>query len=155
MSVVHDIFLCSCLRFDDIRSRTERFQSNRATTICDVYEMFNHNCAKVLVPDKFLSLDESFYPTRVGVAFRQYSKSKPTKYALPFRSLNSAKMSLTYNSVIYAGKPIVEPGPHCIIGTKEIVQSLVNFLKNHVNLQGRNISCDCFYTSILLANWYL
>ena len=67
--------------------------------ICDVYEMFNHNCVKVLVPDKFPSLDESFYPTRVGVAFRQYSKSKPTKYALPFRSLNSAKMSLTYNSV--------------------------------------------------------
>ena len=34
----------------------------------------------------------------------------------------------------------------------ETVQSLVNFLESHVNLQERNISCDRFYTPISLAN---
>ena len=33
------VFSVSLLRFDDIRSRTERFQSDRATAIRDVYEM--------------------------------------------------------------------------------------------------------------------
>ena len=38
---------------------------------------------------------------------------------------------------------------------EEIVQSLVNLLESHVSLQGCNISCDCFYTSISLVNWFL
>ena len=114
--------------------------------------MFNHNFAKVLVPDEFLSLDETLHATRVGMSFRQYNKNKPAKYGLLFRSLNSAEMPVTYNSVMYSGKPIGEPGPHYVCRTEEIVQSLVNFLESHVNLQGRNISCDRFYTSISLAN---
>ena len=49
------------------------------TAIHDVYKMFNHKCAKVLVTDEFLSLDENLYTAMVGVAFRQYNKSKPAK----------------------------------------------------------------------------
>ena len=67
------------------------------------------------------------------------------------------KCHLRYNCmlVMYAGKPIGELGPHYICGTEEIVQSLVNFLESHDNLQGLNISCDRFYTSISLVNWCL
>ena len=73
MSVNRFVFLSFCLRFDNIRSRTEIFEKDRATVIIsDVYEMFNHSCAKVSVPDEFLSLDDTLYPTRVGLAFRQY-----------------------------------------------------------------------------------
>ena len=68
--------------------------------------MFNHNLAKVLVSDEFLSLDETLHATRVGISFRQYSKSKPAKYGLLSKSLNSAEMPVTYNSVMYSGKPI-------------------------------------------------
>ena len=68
--------------------------------------MSNHNLAKVLVPEEFLSLDETLHATRVGISFRQYSKSKPAKYGLLFKSLNSAEMPVTYNSVMYSGKPI-------------------------------------------------
>ena len=104
------------------------------------------------MPDEFLSLDETLHATRVGISFRQYSKSKPAKYGLLFRSLNSAEMPVTYNSVMYSGKRIGEPGLHYVCRTEEIVQSLVNVLESHVNLQGRNISCDRFCTSISLAN---
>ena len=36
MSVSRFVFLCSCLWFDDIRSSTERIQSDRATAVRDV-----------------------------------------------------------------------------------------------------------------------
>ena len=148
-------FLCSNLRFDHQHTRNIRFKSDRATAFREIYEHFNRNCAKVMVPDEFLSLDETLYPTRVGIAFRQYNKSKPAKYGLLFRSINSAEMPYTYNSIMYAGKPIGEPDPHYISGTEEIVQHLVSFLESHVNINGRNISCDRFYKSLPLANWCL
>lgn len=67
------------------------------------------------------------------------------------------KCLLRYNCmlVMYAGKPIGKLGPHYICGTEEIVQRLVNFLESHVNLQGRSISRDRFYTSVSLVNWCL
>ena len=68
--------------------------------------MFSHNLAKVLVPDEFLSMNETLHAARVGISFRQYSKSKPAKYGLLSKSLNSAEMPVTYNSVMYSGKPI-------------------------------------------------
>ena len=78
MYVNRFVFLSFCFRFDDIRSRTEIFQKYRATAISDVYEMFNHSCAKVSVPDEFLSLNGIIYPTRVGLAFRQ-NVSQPSQ----------------------------------------------------------------------------
>ena len=67
--------------------------------------MFIRRCASILVPEEFLSLDETLFPTRVGVGFCQYNKSKPAKYGLLFRSLNSASVPYTYTSLVYAGKP--------------------------------------------------
>ena len=106
MFILLFVFLCPCLWFDDIRLCTERFRSDKAAAICDAYKMFRGIWAKVLVPDEFLSLDETLYLTRVGVAFRQYNKSKPANYVSIFRNLNYAEMPFTYNSVMYLGKPI-------------------------------------------------
>lgn len=106
-------------------------------------------------PDAYLSLDETLYPTRVCVAFRQYNKSKSAKYGLLFRSINSAEMPYTYTSILYAGKPVGEPNEYYINSTDDIVKYLVTSLKENVNLQGRNISCDRYYTSLEMANWLL
>ena len=38
-----------------------------------------------MIPNIYLSLDETLCPTRVGVAIPQYNKSKPSKYGLSFR----------------------------------------------------------------------
>ena len=103
----------------------------------------------------YLSLDETLYPTRVGVAFRQYNKDKPAKCGLLFQSINSAKAPYTYTSVIYAGKPLDEPGPHYVQTTDDIVKYLVNSLARETNIKGRNLSTGRFYTSIEIANWLL
>ena len=38
-----------------------------------------------MVSNVYLSMDETLYPTGVGVALLQYNKSKPLKYGLLFR----------------------------------------------------------------------
>ena len=155
MSIKRFRFLCSNIRFDDITTRADRFKHDRAAAVRMVFESFVENCENAMVPDSYLSLDETLYPTRVGVAFRQYNKSKPAKYGLLFRSINSAEMPYTYTSILYAGKPTGEPNEYYISSTDDIVKYLVTSLIDQVNMQGRSISCDRYYTSIELANWLL
>ena len=71
------------------------FQSDTATAIREIYELFKYKCARVLVADELPSLDETLYLTRTGIPFRQYNQSKPAKYGLLFRSLNSGEMTNT------------------------------------------------------------
>ena len=84
MSIKRFQFLCANLLFDDISSRNTRFQHDCAAAIRDLLESFFCNCKKVMHHDVHLSLDETLYPTRVGVAFRQHNKDKPAKYGLLF-----------------------------------------------------------------------
>ena len=106
-------------------------------------------------PDVYRSLDETLYPTRVGVAFHQCNKDKPAKYELLFWSINSAEIPYTYNSVIYAGKPLDEPGSYYVQTTDDIVEYLVNSLAGETNIKGRNLSTGRFYISTKIANWLL
>ena len=87
-----------------------------------------------MVPDEYLSLDETLYPTRVGVAFCQYNKNKPTKYRLLLRSINSAEMPYIYTSILYSGKPLGEPNEYYITTTDDLVKQLVTSLTDQVNM---------------------
>ena len=99
-------FLSANLCFDDISSRNTGFQHDLAAAVRDLFEFFVRNSEKAMHPNVYLSLDETLYPVRVGVVFRQYNKDKPAKYGLLFRSINSAEVLCTYTSVIYAGKNV-------------------------------------------------
>ena len=37
-----------------------------------IYTIFNSNCAKYLVPSEYMAIDETLYPMRHQIAFRQY-----------------------------------------------------------------------------------
>ena len=106
-------------------------------------------------PDVYISLNETLYPTRAGVAFRQYNKDKPAKYGLLFRSINNAEVPYTCTSVIYAGKRANKSSPYYVQTTDDIVKYLVNSLTREANIKGHNLSTDRFYTSIEIANWLL
>ena len=62
---------------------------------------------------------------RTSVAFRQYNKIKQAKYGLFFRSLNIDEMAWTYNSAIYAEKPVREPVQFYTCKTEEIIYALL------------------------------
>ena len=97
----------------------------------------------VLASGDYLSLDETLYPMRTQISFKQ------------FKSVNAARYPYTFISSPYNGKPTEEGGQYYIQGTEAIVNYLIETLSTNSNLAGRNISFDRLYTSILLAKWLL
>ena len=92
---------------------------------------------------------------RNQAAFRQYNPDKPAKYGVLFKSLNDARYSYTYRSLVYAGKPKKQPAPFYVSGTQMYIKELVTSLEKSTSLHGRNISMDRLYTSIPIAKWLL
>ena len=109
----------------------------------------------VLTPGDYLSLDESLYPMRAQISFKQFNLSKPGKYGLLFKSVNAARYPYTFISSPYTGKPTEKGGQYYIHGTDAIVHYLIETLSTNSSLAGRNISFDRLYTLISLAKWLL
>ena len=148
-------FVVAHLTFDDVKQRPVLWKSDRFAALRAMFEKFNKNCSKWLEPSEFLSLDETLYPMRHQIAFRQYNPDKPAKYGLLFKSINDARYPFTYTSAVYAGKPEVGQGPYYLSGTENIVKHLIENLQSSQQLQGCNISMDRLYTSYSLFQWLL
>ena len=148
-------FLSGHLCFDDPSTRRERWVTDRFAAFRNIFEEFNDNCSKHLIPSEYLSMDETLYPMRTRIAFRQYNPSKPAKYGLLFKSLNDARVSYTYRSLVYAGKTQQLPAQHYVSGNENYVKGLIEAVDQKQGLQGRNLSMDRLYTSINLAQWLL
>ena len=148
-------YFLSTLTFDDPETRKEKWPHDCFAASRPIFEMFNSNTSKYLLPSLYLSIDETLYPMRHQIAFWQYNPSKPHRYGLLLKSLNDASFAYTYNACSYAGKPEKGEGPHYIDSIENYVRYLVNQTANDVELQGRNISMDRLYTILSLANWLL
>ena len=155
MSSKRFMFLCSNITFDDLETRSARWQNDRFAAFRTVFEMFNDRCSSVINPQDYLAIDETLYSCRTKVSFKQYNASKPAKYGLLFKSINSTRTPFTFRAVVYAGKPQGEPGDYYVPGIIPIVKSLVTGLGNKTDLKGRNITMDRLYTSIELFQWLL
>ena len=70
-----------------------------------MFESFNANCSKYLVPTLYMNIDETLYLMCYQIAFRQYNPNKPHKYGLLSKFLNDASFPFTYKTTRYAGKP--------------------------------------------------
>ena len=79
-----------------------------------VWGLFNKNLGKCIARSKYLTIDETLYPMRHQIAFRQYNPNKPHKYGFLFKSLNEACFPYTFKSVPYAAKPTSGDGPFYI-----------------------------------------
>jgi len=69
-------FLFANIAFDDATTRNERWCNDRFAALRDLFEMFNRNCSSCVIPGDFLSLDETLYPMRVQIGFKQYNPQK-------------------------------------------------------------------------------
>ena len=144
-------FILHNLSFDDESSHAERWKKNMFTVNRESFEKFNNQCMVVLAPGDYLSLDETLYPMRTQISFKQFNPSKPAKYGLLFKSVNAARYSYTFISSPYSGKPTEEGGQYYIQGTEAIVHYLTETLSTNSSLAGRNISFDRLYSSIPLV----
>ena len=102
-----------------------------------------------------MTTDETLYPMRHQIVFRQYNPNKPHKYDFLSKSLKNASFPYTYKPVPYAAKPSAENDLYYITATFDYVYYLITETKRQVNLEGRNISTDRPYTRIKAANWML
>ena len=110
MSCNRFAFILHNLFFDDESTHAERWKKDRFIVIREFFEKFNNQCMLVLAPGEYLSLDESLYPMRTQIFFKQFNPSKPAKYGLPFKSANVARYPYTFISLPYRGKPTEEGG---------------------------------------------
>ena len=143
------------LCMDDPATRAERWTADRFAACRELFEKFKNNCLKHVVAEEMVSLDETLYPTRNLVKFRQYNRSKPAKYGLLFRSVNATTYPFTYTTIVYAGRPVGEPGPHYVTGLEDAVKTLLTDMKTKNSITGRNVTMDRLYTSVPLARWML
>ena len=74
-------FFLSTLTFDDPGTCKEKWPYDRFAVAGPMFEMFNSNTSKYLLLSLYLSIDETLYPMRHQIAFRQYNPSKPHRYS--------------------------------------------------------------------------
>ena len=84
--------------------------------------MFNSNLSKHVAPSEYLSIDETLYPMRQQIAFRQYNPNKPHHSGLVLKSLNDAKFPYTYKAVQFAAKPKAGNDPYYLKSTIDYIK---------------------------------
>ena len=149
-------FLVKIIQFDDFTTRTNRWKYDRFAAIREFFIQFNENCAKNRGPSEYLSIDETLYPYRGKVSMRQYNPNKPAKYGILYRSLSDGVVPYTYFTLPYAGKPEeITDESHYVTGTDKYTEYLVDGLLHYVDIGGRNISMDRYFTSMTIAAYLL
>ena len=83
-------FSFSSLTFDDPETRKEKWPYDRFAAAHPIFELFNSNTSNYLLPSLYLSIDETLYPMRHQIDFRQYNCSKLQRYGWLLKSLNDA-----------------------------------------------------------------
>ena len=83
-------FFFSKISFDDFETRTEHWEKDRFAAIRNIFEKFDNNCRRSIIPDEFVSIDETLYPMRIKVVFKQFNPIKPDKCGLLFKSINAS-----------------------------------------------------------------
>ena len=105
MSLSRFQFITRFVTFDDKATREDRWQYDKLARMREFFEAVNVNNARAHYPSFYLAIDETLYPYRGHIGFKQYNPNKPSKYGLLYRSLCDASLPYNYYSLPYAGKP--------------------------------------------------
>ena len=139
-------------------TQSDRWKTGKRACMRELFEDMNERNARMRHRSPLLAIDETLYPYRGHIGFKQYNPNKPAKYGLFYRSLCDSSLPYTYYNLPYAKKPAKVEGPatkYYIPGTNEYTNYLINELSVYCNPQGINISMDRYFTSVSLATWAL
>ena len=148
-------FLKGHICFDNPQERTQLWETDRFAAVREIWEIFNSNLSKHVAPLEYLLIDETLYPMRQQITFRQYNPNKPHLYGLLRKSLNDARFPHTCKAVQYPAKPKTGDGLYYLKSTIEYIKYLVTEMEANQPITGRIISADHLYTSIESTNWLL
>lgn len=139
-------FLIRCVRFDDIRERTQRKKIDKITHIRWLFENFVNNCKNSYSISEYACIDEKLQSFRERCSFCQYIPNKPGKYGIKIFALCDNVTYYTSNLEIYAGKQ--PDGPYKVDNS---ASSVVKRLILPISKTGRNVTTDNWFSSVSLA----
>ena len=125
----------------------------RFTALRKIFESFNVNCTTLRIPSEYFAIDKTLYGYRGMVKLKQYNPNKPAKYGLLHWSISDSVVPYTYFTLPYAGKPKIEGSEFYVTSTNEHSMYLLDKLSSHVNITGRNVSLDHYFTSVTIAHY--
>ena len=82
MSLNRFRFITRFIQFDDRSTQEECKMYDKFACFRDFFEKVNENNAKWRYPSSYLAIDETLYPYRGQIGFKQYNPSKRAKYGL-------------------------------------------------------------------------
>lgn len=132
-----------CLRFDDKGDRTERRSRDKLAAVREVFDKWVYRLKMLYNPGHCVTVDEQLIPFRGRCPFRQYIPNKPYRYGIKLWIVCDSETAYAYNMEIYTGRdrnchPEVKQGQRVVLQLTE-------------GLEGRNVTCDNFFTSHELA----
>ena len=136
-------------------TRKNKAVGYKFAAIREIWGIFNLNLSKYVAPWEYLLVDETLYPVRQQIAFRQYNPSKPHRYGLLLKSLKDARFPYTYKAVHYAVKLKAGDGLYYLTSTIDYIKYLVTKMETDQLIKGRIFSTDRLSTSIESTNWLL
>ena len=133
------------IRFDDKATREQRRQESKLAAIKDVSDLLAKNCIDSYITGEDNTIDEGMTGFKGKCPFRVYMPKKPQRYGIKNWILADAKSRYIKNFTVYTGKEGNQVTTN--LGLK-VVSELVQVLD-----EGRNVTCDNFFTSYRLAKY--
>ena len=137
------------VQFDD--KEIESWCLDRFIALRKIFESFNVNCATLRIPSEYPAIHETLYAYRGMAKLKQYNPNKPAKYGLLYQSISDNVVPFTYFILPYAGKRKIEGSGFYNTSTEDYSVYLVDALSSHVNITGRNVVMDGYFTSVTIA----
>ncbi|KAG0714772.1 PiggyBac transposable element-derived protein 3 [Chionoecetes opilio] len=138
-------FLLTCLRFDNMRTRAVRRDTDKLAPIRSVLDMFIGSCEKHLIPHEYITVDEQMLAYRGKCSFRMFIPNKPAKYGLKLVLANDVTTNYLLTGIPYLGKQ----GTHARVG-ENLGHTFTRDLTRPYHHTNRNVTVDNWFTSVPL-----
>ena len=148
MTLKRLLFLLSCLRFDDKKTREERKRTNKFTAISEFFEQFILNCQANYSSSEYLTIDEMLIAFEGKCPFKMYLPSKLNKYGIRIMILADAKTHYLINAHVYTGKEdVLKRKKNFSVPAQHALKLVHPIEKTNRNVTGNN-----WFSSIELAD---
>lgn len=97
-------FLFTCLRFDSIKTRSDKQKTDKIAFTSSVFDKFLENSLKRFNLGAYVSVNEILIAFRAKYRYKIYMPNKPSKYGIKVVCLTDARNNYLNNAYVYSGK---------------------------------------------------
>ena len=119
--------------------KTQLWETNRFAAVREIWKVFKSSLSKHVAPTEFLSIDQTLYPTRKQINFRQYNSNKTHRYGFLLNSFHDSRFPYIYKAVPYPAKSKAGDVLHYIKSVIDYINYLVTEMEADKPIAGRTI----------------